>query len=407
MGPGRTRDLVGFALLGGACAWNAGNIGPAAGEIGSDLDVSLAAVGVLGGTVFFAGLVIAKLGAARLTAGVGSRGATRLTCVAAAVGNVVIAVSPVFAGIAVGRLLTGFSLGLALVLGPVLARGAGGVRLVGLFGAAVTVGTAAALGAGSLMRSAGIDWRIDFVLAALLGLVALAALPAAPTVEISAGSVLALASRSSRRLPAWRLELLFMTALGVPYVLGVWLIPYLTDDVGFSAGLAGILGVVLYATAAVFRPEGSRLEAGGTSLALLGGIAPLVAGAGVVLLAVSDARIVVVAGVVLAGIGFAVPYAAMYDEAERLFPQARVAAVGLFSVGANVLPLAVMPAAGAAIGAGRGELAMIGLAAITVAAGLANLRPAAPEPSIATPAGAREPRAAPAAMDTTGGPTVS
>jgi hypothetical protein len=111
---------------------------------------------------------------------------------------------------------------------------------------------------------------------------------------------------------------------------------------------------------------------------------------------------------VLAGIGFAVPYAAMYDEAERLFPQARVAAVGLFSVGANVLPLAVMPAAGAAIGAGRGELAMIALAAITVAAGLANLRPAAPEPSIATPAvAAREPPAAPAAADTTRGPTVS
>ncbi|MQA74199.1 MAG: MFS transporter [Solirubrobacterales bacterium] len=375
---GQTRQLVGFTLLGAATAWNAGNIGPAAGEIAAGLDVSLAAVGVLGGTVFFAGLVVAKLGAAHLTDRIGAGGATRVACLAAVAGNVMIAISPAFAVIAAGRLLTGLSLGLALVLGPVLARAAGGVRLVGLFGASVTIGTAAALGVGSLMRGAGVDWRIDFVVAALIALVAFAALPAVASVEISAGSVLALARRSSRRLPAWRLELLFMTALGVPYVLGVWLIPYLTDEAGFSAALAGIFGVVLYATSAVFRPEGSRLEAGGTSLTLLAGIAPLIAAAGLVLLAISDSTVAVIAGVAFAGVGFAVPYAAMYDEAERLFPNARVAAVGLFSVGANILPLAIMPAVGAAIGAGRGELALLGLAAITVLAALANLRPPAP-----------------------------
>jgi hypothetical protein len=37
-----------------------------------------------------------------------------------------------------------------------------------------------------------------------------------------------------------------------------------------------------------------------------------------------------------------------------------------------------MPAVGAAIGSGRGELAVLLLAAVTLAAGLANLRPAAP-----------------------------
>ena len=166
----------GFTTFGAAMAWNAGNIGPAAGAIGSDLGVSLAAVGVLGGTVFFAGLVLAKLGAARLTSRVGSNGGIRVACLAAVAGNAVIAISPVFAGIAAGRLLTGFSLGLALVLGPVLARSAGSGRLVGLFGASVTIGTAAALGVGSLMRGGDIDWRIDFVVAALLALLALAAL---------------------------------------------------------------------------------------------------------------------------------------------------------------------------------------------------------------------------------------
>jgi len=42
----------------------------------------------------------------------------------------------------------------------------------------VTFGTAGALGLGSLMRAAGIDWRTDFALAAILAASALVARPA-------------------------------------------------------------------------------------------------------------------------------------------------------------------------------------------------------------------------------------
>jgi hypothetical protein len=376
----RPGEVIGLCLFAAATAWNAGNVGPAATAIGDDLDVSLAAIGVLGGTVFFAGLVGAKLDSARLTRAVGAGAGARLSCATALAGNLVITVSPWFAGVALGRLATGFSLGLALVLGPVLARRAGGVRMVGLFGGAVTLGTAAGLGAGSLLRAAGVDWRIDFALAAAVAGGALVTLRTAADVEVSSGSVIRLARSTARSLPAWRLELLFMTSLGLPYVLGLWAVPFLTEDVGLSAAFAGALGVLLYAISAVMRPEGSRLEAGGASLGLLGGVAPVLAAAGLVVLALSDARAVVVAGVLLAGIGFAIPYAAMYDEASRLFPQARVAAVGLFSVGGNLLPLAVTPAIGAAISSGDGDLAMLLLAGIALVAGLANLRPAVPEP---------------------------
>lgn len=372
----RGREVAGFALFAAATAWNAGNIGPAATAIGSELDVSLAAIGVLGGTVFFLGLVTAKLGAAGLTRRLGAAAGARAACLAAAVGNVVIAASPWFAGIAAGRLLTGLSLGLALVLGPVLARRAGGVRLVGLFGGAVTLGTAAGLGIGGLLRGLGVDWRLDFVIAAAVALLALAMLPAAADVEVKAGSVIALARRAARQLPTWRLELLFMTSLGLPYVLGLWVVPFLTEDGGLSPALAGTLGVVLYGISAVMRPEGSRLEADGASLTLLGGVAPLVAAAGLALLALTDSAATATAGIVLAGIGFAIPYAAMYDEASRLFPESRVAAVGLLSVGGNFLPLAVTPAIGAAISSGDGDLAILLLAAISVLAGLANLKPA-------------------------------
>ncbi len=374
---GGTRDLIGFGLFGGAAAWNSGDVGPAAAAIADDLGVSLAAVGVLGGTVFFAGLVVAKLGAATVTRRIGVIAAARITCLAAVVGNVVIAVSPVFAGVAAGRLLAGVGLGMALVLGPVLARRAGGVRLVGLFGGSVTIGVAAAVGAGSVLRGAGVDWRLDFVLAAVVAASALVVLPPVPAAAISSGSVIALARRTVGSLPAWRLELLFMTALGIPYVLGVWLIPFLTKDAGLSTALAGALGVGLYALNALMRPEGARLEARGRSLALLGGLAPIIAAAGLVALAFGG-ELGVIVGVALAGAGFAIPYAPMYDEAARLFADARVAAIGLFSVGGNLLPLVATPPLGAAIASGHGDLAFAALAAISLLAGLVNLRPVAP-----------------------------
>jgi hypothetical protein len=105
------RERVGFALLGVATAWNAGNIGPAAAAIADDLDVSLAAIGALGGTIFFAGLVAAKLGAAGLTQADRKRrrGSAQLPGGARRQR-------------ADRRQPAGFSLGLALVLGPVPAR---------------------------------------------------------------------------------------------------------------------------------------------------------------------------------------------------------------------------------------------------------------------------------------------
>jgi hypothetical protein len=228
------------------------------------------------------------------------------------------------------------------------------------------------------MRGAGVDWRLDFALAAVIAAAALLVLPPVPTAAVSSGSVIALARRTVGSLPAWRLELLFMTALGVPYVLGVWLIPFLTEDAGLSTALAGALGVGLYALNALMRPEGARLEAHGRSLALLGGVAPIIAAGGLVLIAFGDEPLLAAAGVALAGAGFAIPYAPMYDEAARLFADARVAAIGLFSVGGNLLPLVATPPLGAAIASGDGDLAFLGLAAITLLAGVLNLRPVSP-----------------------------
>ncbi len=375
-----TRAGLGLALLAGATSWGSADIGPVAGALAREFDVSLASVGVVGGTVFFAGLMVAKLGSATVTRRIGTTRACQLACLLALAGSVVAALAPEYWVLASGRVLSGLGLGLAIVAGPVLAKEAGGVRLVGQFGAGVTLGVAGALGAGSVMRGAGVDWRVDFAVAAAAALLALVVLALAPrseeTAEIPSGSVLALVRRSATSWSAWRIELLFTTALGVPYILGVWLVPYLTRDAGVSSGLAGLLSVALYVLLAFVRPEGARLEARGMPAGAIGGLAPLAAAAGLLLLALDGAVPVLVAGALLAGAGFAIPYALMYDEAQQLYPDARVAAVGLLSVGGNVLPLAVLPVLGAAIEHGNGEVALCALAALPLLTGLANLKPA-------------------------------
>jgi len=375
--PDHTRAL-GYVALGTAASWNTGVLGPTAGEVASSLGLSLGAVGVLGATTFFAGLVVAKLGAARLTAAIGTRRAWRVTALALLGGNLLVAVAPWSAALACGRLTTGIGLGLTLVLGPVLAREAGGDRLVGIFGAAATIGVAGAIGVGSLIREAGLDWQVDFAVAAATALIALALTPTTVDAKVPSGSVLAIFRRSVSRASAWRLELLFTTALGVPYILGVWLVPYLTGEAGLTAVAAGALGFGLFGLSAILRPEGGRLDAEGRSLTLLGGVAPLAAAAGLVVLALTDSLAIGAVGVLLAGIGFAIPYAAMYDEAAHMFPGARIATIGLFSVGANVLPLALAPIVGAAISEGHGTEALLVLAVVPLLAGVANLRPAVP-----------------------------
>lgn len=107
-------------------------------------------------------------------------GVVRAAAIAAAsmsAGHVVFAVSPAFAGLIAARIVVGAGDGLALVVGPVMARELGGVRLLGLFGGAITLGIALALGLGSALLDAGADWRTGFVISAVVCALPLLVLP--------------------------------------------------------------------------------------------------------------------------------------------------------------------------------------------------------------------------------------
>lgn len=85
-------------LLGLGVGWGAGNVGPVVLDLGAHFHTTLAAVGLLSGTVYFAAVMVA----------------------------------------------TPFAV-------PLAARALGGVRLLGLFGGSITLGIAVALGLGSAL----------------------------------------------------------------------------------------------------------------------------------------------------------------------------------------------------------------------------------------------------------------
>src|SRR5512132_425431 len=115
-------------------------------------------------------------------------------------------------------------------------------------------------------------------------------------------------TRETRPVSIRRLELLAISVLTVPLVIGAWLVGYLSAGDSMSTAAAGVFGFALFAISAVTRDVGGRLSAAGVSRRLL-------------------------AVVVLTGVGFSLPYPLFYDEGEQALPDRPLAGLGLLQVG--------------------------------------------------------------------------
>ncbi len=378
----RRATVATVVLLGAGAGYGGGNIGAVTGAIAGRFGVSLSAVG-LTMTVFFATITAVTIGSAQILRRLGPRPAIASCCLLAGLGNVVCAVSPSFAGVLVGRGVVGLGAGLAFVIGPVVARAHGGARTVGAFGAAVTLGVAIALAVGSVLAATGVTWRVAFVVSAVVGAAALAPLPrrlpnATGDQPRRPGFV-----RAALAMPAmWRLIALFIAANGITIVVSSWLIQYLVNH-GQHRWVAGALGFVLFAVTAAGREFSGQLAVGSPDAQRLAAAGPLLTAAGLAGLAVDTRALPALAWVILMGAGFALPYALVIERAERLFPDARAEVIAVLQTGPNIVPMAVIPAIGAALDAGHGAVAWLALAAFVVAAGILNLR--APRPAPAYP----------------------
>jgi predicted MFS family arabinose efflux permease len=383
---GRGAAWVVFLVALGA-AWAVGNVGAVVDQLSTEFDISLATVGLLSGTLLLGfslpGTILAPMFAER-------NGIVRTMIVAVvllAAGNAVFAASPVFAGLVVGRAITGFGLGLAVVAGPVFARATGGVSRVALFGAAIQLGAAGGLGLGAILTDVGVDWRVTFVLSAALALLPLPFLIKRQEISYEprrGGGFVRLAVRSAR---VWRLTALFLAIFSVPLILGSWLVHYLNVDQGFAAATAGALSFVMFGVSAAAREGGGMLAQRGSSPTLLAGGAAFLAAAGLAILALESSVALASVAVVAAGIGFALPYGSAVAQAQRLYPSEPAEPVALVTLVGSAVPVPLVPLIGSLLDAGYGTEVFLGLAAIVAVAGALNLRPVEgslePRPSVA------------------------
>jgi predicted MFS family arabinose efflux permease len=298
----------------------------------------------------------------------------RLACLLLALGNAIFALSPDFAGLAFARVLPGLAFALVNVLGGVYARQAGGVWLIGVFGAAIQLGIAGALVIGSVLVDLGADWRVGFAISALLGALALATLPRSET----PGSDLPKrrpgflrAALSHARV--WRLALLFVSIYGVPLILSAWMVEYLVREGGVKTGIAGALSFLLFALAAAMRLSGAQLQQRGARHLMLAGTLGFSV-AGLLLFAADPSTPAALIAVIAMGVGFAIPYATMMTEAQELFPDAPSEPLALMTLAALIPPVFAIPLVGQALDDGNGEVAMLALAVFLAIATLLNLR---------------------------------
>jgi MFS family permease len=375
-----------FVLAAAIIGWNCGNVGPVVGSLTREFDIGLGEVGLLSGAYFFAGSVVGSLAGATVARRIRVMVGIWACCVLSIVGNLLFAVGDSVTVLAVGRAFAGLAFGLGAVFVPAYARAVGGVKMVGLFGAGLTLGVAAALFLGSVLEGADVSWRVAFFITAALAAIALPILPN-ERVEIprteSEGDGLAREALTNQAW--WRVQLLGITTLTIPLIVGAWLVHFLIIGYGISAAGAGALAFAMFGLSAVMRDIAGRMTAAGDSSALLVIVGLALGAGGLVLLGAGDSTLAAVISLVLMAVGLSLPYPLYYDEAERALPDRPIGSLGLMQAGTGVFPIFVIPAFGAALASGDADLAFAGLAAFTVLTLVLNVRPPVPPREATTP----------------------
>ncbi|HEX3561245.1 MAG TPA: MFS transporter [Solirubrobacterales bacterium] len=373
------RSIGVFVLALAITGWNCGNVGPVVGPLTHDFDITLGEVGLLSGTFFFAGSAVGSLAGAALARRIRVLAGIWACCVLSVIGNVIFAVGDSFAVLAAGRVFAGVAFGLAAVFIPTYARVMGGVKMVGLFGAGLTLGVAASLFLGSIMEGAGVDWRVAFAITAALALISLPLLPNEPVeVQRASSEGEGLAREALTNQAWWRVQLLGIATLNLPLIVGAWLVHYLTTGYGLSTTAAGGFAFALFGISAVMRDVAGRITAAGAAPAMLVVVGLGIGAAGLVLLGQGSAPGVALVAIALMGVGLSLPYPLYYDEAERVLPDRPVGSLGLMQVGAGIFPIPVIPLFGAALASGDADLAFAALAGFALLTLLLNARPPVP-----------------------------
>jgi predicted MFS family arabinose efflux permease len=340
--PRRNRTaLVAGLAVGGCLTWNVSNVGAVADPLAQTYGVSLAVIGLLTTALFVSHLV------AQLPAGIGSDrfGARAVSFVAIGLvvaGNAIALTAPNAAVAAVARTIVGLGSGGGFVSGLDLVRaGGGGPVSQGLYGGATMAGGGLALVSLPAITDAT-SWRAPFWTAIALALAA-----AVPT--WSAGGLRTV--RHERRGAVLDRRLLPLGAIqastfGLSVIAGNWVVTLLERQ-GASSGLAGVAGGMTLLAGIVTRPGGGIVVRRHRARVRTAVAAGLVTGAaGAALLAAGVSLGLSAVGALALGLAAGLPFAAVFDAALRLRPDAPAAAIGVVNGCAVLTILVGTPLAG-------------------------------------------------------------
>jgi MFS transporter, NNP family, nitrate/nitrite transporter len=359
-----TRAVVAGLTTGCFLTWNVSNVGAAADPLAEAYGTSLAVVGLLTTALFVTHL------AAQLPAGIwsdrfGSHRVALAACAAAAIGNAVLLVDA-SVGLAVfGRLVVGLGSGAGFVAGLDLVRaGRGGPVLQGAYGGATMAGGGLALVIVPPLTDAT-SWRATYVCGLVLALAAGAV----------AGAVRGLrrVGRSSRGvvgdtrlLPLGALQ---VATFGLAVIAGNWVVPLLERG-GAGSAAAGALGSLVLLAGIVTRPLGGaaahRFPARRETLV---GVSLVAVAGGALVLAAGGPLWLSALGSLALGLAAGLPFAIIFDAAQRLRPDAPGAAIALVNGCAVLAILLGTPLVGLAFDLpGEGAVAFASIAALGIAA---------------------------------------
>jgi MFS family permease len=355
--------VVAGLVVGCFLTWNVSNVGAAADPLADAYGVSLAVVGLLT-TALFVTHLLSQLPAGIWSDRVGPHRVALAACAFGAAGNALLLVDDAIALGIVGRLVVGVGSGAGFVAGLDLVRaGGGGPVLHGVFGGATMAGGGLAVVIVPPLTDAT-GWRATYAAALVLAVVA-----AVPTSFVRGVARVGASPRGvlgdRRLLP---LGVLQAATFGLAVVAGNWIVPLLErQDV--SAALAGALGGLVLLAGIVTRPLGGGLtHRRPAGRALVAGSLVAVA-AGALLLASGGPTWVSALGALCLGLAAGLPFAALFEAAQQLRPDAPGSAVALVNACGVLSVLVATPLAGLAFDLpGDGRLAFAAIAALSLLA---------------------------------------
>ena len=167
------RVVAEYVYIAIANGYTFGVVGPATAQIAGEFGVSLAMVGLLA-TALYLVHAATQLPSSGPIQRYGSMRVARVAFAVMGLANVVAVLAPSYAVLLLSRLVVGAGTAPSFVGSLNAARQAGGAALAGLFGGLTLLASGSAIVLGSQFADAGISWRWNFALAALLAFGAVA-----------------------------------------------------------------------------------------------------------------------------------------------------------------------------------------------------------------------------------------